>query len=55
MLLAAKYAPRSNLEFLQAAKYAPRKNLEKTHIRQICPKIGLNFAQKWLNLANPGL
>ena len=29
MLLAAVYAPRKNLEFLQYAKYAPRKNLEK--------------------------
>ena len=38
-----------------AAKYAPRKNLEKIHIRQIRPKISWNFAQKWLNWANPGL
>ena len=30
ILLAAMYAPRKNLKFLQAANYAPRKNLEKT-------------------------
>ena len=39
---------------LLAAKYAPRENLEKTHIRQIRQKIVRNVGQKWLNLGFNG-
>ena len=40
---------------LLAAKYAPRKNLEKAHIRQIRTNKSGNVVQKLSIFANPGL
>ena len=49
-LLAAKYAPRKNFEFLQhvfSCEFQPRENLEKTHF----PKIGRYYVVKMQGFA----